>query len=138
MDITAKRIEDLSAMVGKCIGGEIILIGDNTSSGVFGLIEFIPTAGGFQFGLRQVTMTGTGSGQYFQVGQEDDLIIAAIQMIDYAERPHPLTQKLIAEGRMKKPEPLGFHFLTEQNVPFFMRRREEKARQLRESLRSEA
>lgn len=123
MDLTSKRIDKLSQMLPSLITDhDAIMISDGTGSGTFGMIQLMPTIGGIQYGLREVSYRGTGSGQYFQPGQEDDLIIAAIQMIDDAERPHPLTQKLIAEGRMKKPEPLDFHFLTEENMPTALRR----------------
>lgn len=111
MDLMSERIDSLTSMLEDCRKGKVIMIGDGKAYGNFGMIQFMPTAGGQQYGIREVSMRGTGSGRYFPIGHEDDLIIAAIQLIEHAERPHPLTQKMIKEGRITKPEPLGFHFL---------------------------
>ena len=121
-DVISYRIEKIESLLKDCVSGTPIMISDGTASNTFGMIEFIPTAGGMQYGLRRVTMTGTGSGLYFQIGQEEDLVVAALQMIERVEQPHPFTQKLIAEGRMKKPEPLSFYLLDESNMPLPLRR----------------
>lgn len=51
-------------------------------------IIFIPTAGGIQFGLKEVTSRGLGSGMY--LGLDIDAVVkASTKQVEYYMRPHP-------------------------------------------------
>lgn len=51
-------------------------------------IIFIPTAGGIQFGIKEVTSRGLGSGMY--LGLDLDVVVAAsTKKVEHYMRPHP-------------------------------------------------
>jgi hypothetical protein len=61
-------------------------------------IIFIPTAGGIQFGIKQVTSRGLGSGLYLGLDIEA-VIEASTKQAKHYMRPHPnaLIRKFIAQ-----------------------------------------
>lgn len=61
-------------------------------------IIFIPTAGGIQFGIKQVTSRGLGSGLYLGLDIEA-VIEASTKQAEHYMRPHPnaLIRKFIAQ-----------------------------------------
>ena len=74
----------------------------------FILIEFIPTQGGVQYAVRQITERGFGSG--FYTFFRDEAVLTAMDLVMHAEKPLPVNiqLKMFEKGRLLEKKPLSF------------------------------
>lgn len=95
---------DLKALLNKLQNGEIEAVEFGEPGKPMGLMSshriiFIPTAGGTQFGIKQVTLRGLGSGLY--LGLDVNAVVeASAKQVEHYMRPHP--NKMIQEMLAKK------------------------------------
>lgn len=74
----------------------------------FVLIEFIPTPGGVQYAVRQITERGFGSG--FYTFFRDEAVLTAMDLVMQAEKPLPVNiqLKMFEKGRLLEKKPMSF------------------------------
>ena len=74
----------------------------------FVLIKFIPTQGGVQYAVRQITERGFGSG--FYTFFRDEAVLTAMDLVMKAEKPLPVNiqLKIFEKGRLLEKKPLSF------------------------------
>lgn len=94
---------DLKSLLNQLQNGEIEAVEYGEKGKPFGFMSshriiFIPTAGGAQFGIKQVTGRGLGSGMY--LGLDVDLVIKSSEkMVERYLTPHanPMIQEMLAK-----------------------------------------
>jgi len=94
---------DLKALLAQLQNEEIEAVEFGEPGKPFGFMSshriiFIPTAGGIQFGLKQVTGRGLGSGMYFGLNV-DAFVEASEKMVEKYLTPHanPMIRDMIAK-----------------------------------------
>lgn len=121
MDLIEQRISTMENLLGKVAAGRTLLMTDGTPNGCFGMVEAIPTAGGYQFAARTVCSRGLGSGAYFALDRREDLIEHVLLMLDHAERKTPAMQAFFAKRGITTPAPLKLELQTTENTPLTFR-----------------
>lgn len=117
MDIIDQRISTMNNLLDRVAAGQTLLMTDGTPSGCYGMVEAIPTVGGYQFAARTVCSRGLGSGAYFSLDSRDDLIEHVLLMLDHAERKTPAMQAFFAKRQIATPAPLKLELQTPENTP---------------------
>lgn len=94
---------DLKSLLKQLQSGEIEAVEFGEAGKPFGMMSshriiFIPTAGGVQFGIKQVTGRGLGSGIYLGLNV-DAVIQTSEKMVEryMAPHPNPRIQEMIAK-----------------------------------------
>lgn len=94
---------ELKDLLAQLQNGEIEAVEFGEPGKPFGVMSshriiFIPTAGGTQFGIKQVTGRGLGSGMY--LGLDIEAVVAAsTKQVEHYMRPHPnaMIREMIAK-----------------------------------------
>ena len=93
---------ELKALLTKLQNGEIEAVEFGEPGKPMGIMSShriicIPTAGGTQFGIKEVTSRGLGSGMYLGLNINDVIEASTIQ-VEYYMRPHanPMIREMVA------------------------------------------